>query len=689
MRIEYDNYLDRTTELDPLPYFTTINKIVLKGESQPDITMYYGSDESLLGLSDINEYGWEFLVNKYKYDDTDVLSLLPFAVKNNIGTSMSDIETLRKALFPTIAGEETRVGSDSIEYFGTLSVGRQKLLIVRIPPKYSIAELWDTTDIMQRTDYIDSDTGEIKYSEYERFVNNSSIDDSSDRRSAPVDGLDTVVTLLPKIKVSMDGDEITCTDLVWFVISTGTSGQSSVSNINLSFLSWEGVKNPHRNLHEYLLRNDDKAFIETTTKVVEYDSVLDQYMDKASGTLVGNKKIYNHPLLDKAVFLANTNQDWDRNAIYDRGEKAVCKGVEYVSLVPKNRGNYPLWNPSLWMKSDIMPSRQECFGAKIISLRTSGTGMNVVGSIQPSSVIISSDVERGSYKKFNISYLSCGVLQENSLVKFKDNLGNIVEGLLKEKEYQAFRYNNREQEVWIDLYDLINNVDSSNSITMNFVPIDCQVKGIVINEETGNRTDLSASSFSLGGDYTYYKDLQTGFTTTVSRVVKNYYINGTFLGSVDLPESKYYLAGESTIIISDTMDIPASIVYEVYARRLQHSLLISEYPGFIVDYVERKVNVSDIADETPSPASIKFRPVDGDFEKIVSVSAMWDDVWHESILSTVSIERMSYTAQSYAPAGQPVDTWVLKKKLDQVTGLPKYYEVEIPNVIKDITFALV
>ena len=68
---------------------------------------------------------------------------------------------------------------------------------------------------------------------------------------------------------------------------------------------------------------------------------------------------------------------------------------------------------------------------------------------------------------------------------------------------------------------------------------------------------------------------------------------------------------------------------------------------------------------------------------------MWDDVWHESILSTVSIERMSYTAQSYAPAGQPVDTWVLKKKLDQVTGLPKYYEVEIPNVIKDITFALV
>ena len=108
MRIEYDNYLDRTTKLDPLPYFTTINKIVLKGEQQSDITMYYGSDESLLGLSDINEYGWEFLVDKYKHDDTDVLSLLPLAVKNNIGTSMSDLEMLRKALFPTLAGGETR-----------------------------------------------------------------------------------------------------------------------------------------------------------------------------------------------------------------------------------------------------------------------------------------------------------------------------------------------------------------------------------------------------------------------------------------------------------------------------------------------------------------------------------------------------------------------------------------------------
>ena len=154
MRIEYDNYLDRTTKLDPLPYFTTINKIILKGEQQPDITMYYGSDESLLGLSDINEYGWEFLVDKYKHDDTDVLSLLPLAVKNNIGTSMSDLEMLRKALFPTLAGGETRQEPGDIEYFGTLSIGRQKLLIVRIPPAYSVAELWDTTDITKRIDYI-------------------------------------------------------------------------------------------------------------------------------------------------------------------------------------------------------------------------------------------------------------------------------------------------------------------------------------------------------------------------------------------------------------------------------------------------------------------------------------------------------------------------------------------------------
>ena len=686
MRIEYDNYLDRTTKLDPLPYFTTINKIVLKGEQQSDITMYYGSDESLLGLSDINEYGWEFLVDKYKHDDTDVLSLLPLAVKNNIGTSMSDLEMLRKALFPTLAGGETRQEPGDIEYFGTLSIGRQKLLIVRIPPAYSVAELWDTTDITKRIDYINPETGEIESTEYERYINDTT--PSSSRRVAP-EGLDTVETLLPKIKVMMDDDEITCTDLVWFVVSTGTTGQSNVSNINLSFLSWEETRNPHRNLHEYLLRNDDKAFIETATKVVEYDAILDQYMDEASGTLVGNERINNHPLLDRAISLAQENTEWDKYAIYDRGEKAMCKGTEYVSLIPRNRGNYPLWNPSTWMKADIMPTKQQCFGARRVFIKTLGTIPEAIGSIYPASVIIPSDVEEGIYKKFTITYSSKGVLQpsESDLIKFKDSLGNIQDNLLQEKQYQAFRYGGQKTEAWIDLHDLDEKAGNSDTVSITFTSATYPVKGIVVDEDAGTRTDLETVIYALGSSYVYTKNLLTGYTAVVDKIVKNYYIGATFLGSADV--SDYFLTSGKKISIKEDMNVPASIVYEIYVKRLQYVLLISEYPGFIVDYVEKKVNVPDGLTETYSPASIKFRPVDGDFEKVVSVSAMWDNTWHDSVLSTSSIERMSYTAQGYNQTGQTVDTWLLKRKIDPVTGLQKYYEVEIPNVVKNITFKIV
>ena len=336
-----------------------------------------------------------------------------------------------------------------------------------------------------------------------------------------------------------------------------------------------------------------------------------------------------------------------------------------------------------------MPTKQQCFGARRVFIKTLGTIPEAIGSIYPASVIIPSDVEEGIYKKFTITYSSKGVLQpsESDLIKFKDSLGNIQDNLLQEKQYQAFRYGGQKTEAWIDLHDLDEKAGNSDTVSITFTSATYPVKGIVVDEDTGTRTDLETVNYALGSSYVYTKNLLTGYTAVVDKIVKNYYIGATFLGSADV--SSYFLTSGKKISIKEDMNVPASIVYEIYVKRLQYVLLISEYPGFIVDYVEKKVNVPDGLTETYSPASIKFRPVDGDFEKVVSVSAMWDNTWHDSVLSTSSIERMSYTAQGYNQTGQTVDTWLLKRKIDPVTGLQKYYEVEIPNVVKNITFKIV
>ena len=151
-----------------IPRFTTLDKVILSvdGDSLDDLTLYYGSDTSLLDLDDFNEYGWEFLVKKYRYNSFCPLNLLTLHDKTEvIGYDSNCIENTNKCFFPTLieVDEEDSDASDLIQYFGTLSVGRQKLTMIRIPPGYSNADIQDTTDESPSKIHILFQGDEIKY----------------------------------------------------------------------------------------------------------------------------------------------------------------------------------------------------------------------------------------------------------------------------------------------------------------------------------------------------------------------------------------------------------------------------------------------------------------------------------------------------------------------------------------------
>ena len=91
-----------------IPRFTTLDKVILSGgEGLDNLTLYYGSDTSLLDLDDFNEYGWEFLVKKYRYNSFCPLGLLTTHDKKEVvGYKSTDIENVSKCFFPSLVEEE-------------------------------------------------------------------------------------------------------------------------------------------------------------------------------------------------------------------------------------------------------------------------------------------------------------------------------------------------------------------------------------------------------------------------------------------------------------------------------------------------------------------------------------------------------------------------------------------------------
>ena len=94
---------DKNGGQEPNPQFKSLNKVSLKSDTDSSFDLIYGSDSELLELTDFNEYGWEFLVDKLKYNNEFPLNFLRAGTKESIGDSLDDIKKVSKTFLPSLS----------------------------------------------------------------------------------------------------------------------------------------------------------------------------------------------------------------------------------------------------------------------------------------------------------------------------------------------------------------------------------------------------------------------------------------------------------------------------------------------------------------------------------------------------------------------------------------------------------
>ena len=303
--------------------FKNIDRIVMRNSNEEEYDLIYlnASNKDIVSLGDINEYGWKFIVDKLKYNQIYPLDFLPDAIKLDVvGTDLNSISAIEKTFFPTIATGHPEV--NNIRYFGTVSINNdQKLLMIVVPPGYSSIEFFDTSSLTDSEiitdDYDTTEDNDVDASEID--INNVHI-----------------TSYEPKIgRYLFSEEEQKWYKLIWFVICPDKTRIRP--KINISYIAWENSINPKRNLHQYLLRQDDKAEIDAYSKVV--DNINDSiWLDTCSNTLLGTKVVENHPIIDNKLSKA---EEWDPKGHYTYHDIVVYDEIEYISLSWHNKGNNP------------------------------------------------------------------------------------------------------------------------------------------------------------------------------------------------------------------------------------------------------------------------------------------------------------------------------------------------------------
>lgn len=576
MKITYDNYSirkkkDGTLVEYPNPQFKTLNKIVLTGPDLPTQVQYYGSDQEIIGLTDFNEYGWEFIIEKLKYNDKFTLNNLSDQQKEEIGYKMNDIEILEKTFFPTIKhGEE--IDEPRISYFGTLTAGKQKLMIVHIPRGYDKAEIFDTTD------------------------NEES----------------------PKITITLEGNEILYSKLVWFVITAG--GKESITDFNLSHISWENSINPHRNMKSYLLRHDEKAKFDASVEVVENikRSIEDPFwVDLSSGTLVGNKYIkpkYIHytgyervgetdiwlteeedgvyPILTPMLKEIESDKSWDKHISYNIGDIVTYHKKNWRSLKNRNLANYPDLSTTWALQDNIDEYKAS---RVVVNVVNADDSTEEPGQVSPEILTVRTDSNNIT---FDVSYMNNCILAD------------------VDRKLENFNYYRLEKK---EPFKVTMNVPNDNpDFDIRFKKPQCNIYGKIVN--SGFNEEASINGKYLGDDYIL--DVPVTNDKVIKNIVKSYYLTDDFDG---IPQEKEDYTGPAEIIttlggtivrISDTVKYPSNVKYDITVSNLMRKVTVLEHIGFFVDYKEQEIEEGDHVG-----CNINFVPIDGDMSNItVTVS---------------------------------------------------------------------
>ena len=470
------------------------------------MVMYHGSTSNFPGL-DFAEYDFSYFPEKYKFNNTLLISELDNESGTLVGRDIEDTDKIGKILFPTLVDEET---DNPYKYFGSLLVGGKMMYFFECLEDYYEIEIYE--DVLNSN--TESGDGFINYRylelseqtegaiepsiiitlgpERDVYNNPESFYYYEDPMKQRTERLDKEYTVLEYSKLC---DEIFSRKIICFFIST----DDNVQGFNLAFTAFQNNTNPLRNKWKYDLRNDE--YYDLLRDNSGFLSDKEIWIDKKSGAILGNTTIDSSlcPIKNSKISrLQRTQRNYySPYRRYSKGENTIYKAVNkdgttivytLESLCNGNIGNDPLLSPE-W----ILKDRFFDFLTNIIYI--SQDPMSSGSSINPGTQVT---VESDSTIKFSIID---GLGYSFSGLSIIDISGNKID--LTEDEDYYYNLDDTDTEydktVKIDSWSSYIDPESpkyTNQIVFNFEPVSSVIKILVSRGGTIYHYNEWASNFS-------------------------------------------------------------------------------------------------------------------------------------------------------------------------------------------------
>lgn len=285
-----------------------------------------------LGQGLVNRYlysGFNHLEDEYDVSGDIVLNRLK---DKALPEDLKNPDIIERTLLPTKHRHED--GEIDIKYFGESRLGNQYIYAIPIPPGIGVAEVYTTRDSRK-------DEEEQKYFELTGktrlgpgpivsvyFGPGPEVLNNPDSRyyTVPEKGTRKELDKLEYIKQSA---ELRCHKILWLV-----SSPEQTLKIDLVTKAWNISDYPHDGEKTGYIRNNFKTAVYN-----RFDWIRGEFVDRASGTVIGNKVESNigYKILSKKLEFMN---DFDLGYKYIPGDICKFKGSEF-KCIAKCIGEYP------------------------------------------------------------------------------------------------------------------------------------------------------------------------------------------------------------------------------------------------------------------------------------------------------------------------------------------------------------
>lgn len=219
-------------------------------------------------------------------------------------------------------------------------------------------------------------------------------------------------------------EEITAKKLLYVVISS--LNKESIE-INLSYKAWTSSKDPQRNMHKWVIREDEMRSIMSNPPIAEKDPVTGFWRDTISETILGtiDKDIIECPILQriKAKELSKKNI-WSPHVSYASGSRAIFRGEVWESIQSNNMGNKPS-TTNAWILAESVDKCKSNVAIIITSPTNAGytipSGILTIRDFTPVTFEV---IENTGYQLLRSN--ACSIVSDPTITSLKEGIDYIV-----------------------------------------------------------------------------------------------------------------------------------------------------------------------------------------------------------------------------------------------------------------------